>query len=176
MAGTAESADEPGAIYGPLDSATPHIRLLRLLKGRHDDPVSGELFQVALNQTPEVKYEALSYIWGNQELAHQIHVNGQPLNIGEILYSALYTLREMDKDRILWIDAICINRHDDSEVSHQIRLMGDIYQRSQDVIVYLGPETPEYKLVLEYMHQLEKVLDERGYAKLPVPDEESKDS
>ncbi|KAF2122581.1 heterokaryon incompatibility protein-domain-containing protein [Lophiotrema nucula] len=39
---------------------------------------------------------------------------------------------------LLWVDAICINQTSISERSHQVNLMRDIYQRSQETSVWLG--------------------------------------
>jgi len=40
----------------------------------------------------------------------------------------------------LWVDALCINQHDLQEKSDQVRMMGEIYRRSWNVMVWVGPE------------------------------------
>lgn len=51
-----------------------------------------------------------------------------------------------DKDRLVWIDAICINQHDVDERNHQIALMRRIYTSAFRTIICIGdlqsPERP----------------------------------
>ncbi|KAI3317237.1 heterokaryon incompatibility protein-domain-containing protein [Xylariaceae sp. AK1471] len=42
----------------------------------------------------------------------------------------------------VWIDAICINQHDDVERAKQVKLMGNIYHRASTVKIWLGKEQP----------------------------------
>lgn len=54
------------------------------------------------------------------------------------LESAWGHLRYEDRNRILWVDAVCINQIDEREKIHQIRLMGRIYRQAVQVCVWLG--------------------------------------
>jgi hypothetical protein len=58
------------------------------------------------------------------------------------LEGALRHLRELHKaDRhgfVLWIDALCINQKDVKERTSQVQMMGKIYARGEEVVVYLG--------------------------------------
>lgn len=54
------------------------------------------------------------------------------------LESTLRHLRSRTHDTLLWIGALCINQANDSERTHQVNLMGNIYRSSQGVLVYLG--------------------------------------
>jgi hypothetical protein len=42
----------------------------------------------------------------------------------------------------LWLDAVCINQDDKAEVRQQILLMGQIYTKATQVVVWLGREVP----------------------------------
>jgi hypothetical protein len=53
---------------------------------------------------------------------------------------ALRVLRS-DAERVLWVDALCINQKNESEKSHQVKMMGDIYSGAQQVLTWLG--TPD---------------------------------
>ncbi|KAL7910530.1 heterokaryon incompatibility protein domain-containing protein [Trichoderma velutinum] len=55
-------------------------------------------------------YEALPYTWGEAKTFQYIEVNGQKLGITENLYFALKNFRYPHKDRMLWVDAICIGQ------------------------------------------------------------------
>lgn len=54
--------------------------------------------------------------------------------------SALRRLRDQSHERILWIDAICIDQRNSSERSHQVELMAEIYSNASQVLAYLGEE------------------------------------
>lgn len=55
--------------------------------------------------------------------------------------SILTRLRLSDSPRYIWADAICINQRNKSEISLQMTLMREIYQRATRVIVWLGEDT-----------------------------------
>ncbi|KAI0103928.1 heterokaryon incompatibility protein-domain-containing protein [Nemania sp. FL0031] len=83
----------------------------------------------------EVRYEALSYEWGNPRLCHSITVNGVQYPVRDNLFRALRQLRT-DRDRYLWVDALCINQSDNDEKSTQVRRMLAIYQKASKVVIW----------------------------------------
>lgn len=95
--------------YKRLDLGTDAIRLIRILKG-YDGPIECEMFETRLNRVKGVLYEALSYVWGAEESTKQIWVNGCLFTVTENLYEALSNLQQSGEDRLLWIDAICIDQ------------------------------------------------------------------
>lgn len=99
--------------YKRLDHSTDAIRLIRILKG-HKDPIECEMFETCLDQVEGVPYEALSYVWGNKESTNKILVDGYPFTVTENLFEALSNLRQFGEDRLLWIDAICIDQSHDA--------------------------------------------------------------
>lgn len=96
--------------YNRIDLATDAIRLVRLLTGDEGQPIKCEIFETYLHQVEGVPYEALSYVWGNKQSADVICLDGCPFEVTENLYEALTHLRRPDQDRVLWIDAICIDQ------------------------------------------------------------------
>lgn len=58
----------------------------------------------------------------------------------ENLSAALRDLRLKYEPRILWIDALCINRDDITGRNNQVARIGDIYRNTTRVIVWLGRE------------------------------------
>lgn len=96
--------------YNRIDLATDAIRLVRLLKGDNDQPVECEIFETYLHQAEGVPYEALSYVWGTRHSEEIISVDGCLFEVTENLNQALVYLRRPDEDRVLWIDAICIDQ------------------------------------------------------------------
>ncbi|KAL2068382.1 hypothetical protein VTL71DRAFT_16480 [Oculimacula yallundae] len=120
---------------------TPHhcfIRLLTLLRGSEPDVVKCTLQVTKLADAPP--YEALSYVWGDPDPPDYIMCNGHRKSVTPNLGSALKHLRFRDRDRLMWIDALCINQNDLVERSSQVRLMRDIYSRPWRVLVWLGDD------------------------------------
>ncbi|XTI91506.1 hypothetical protein V2W45_1495260 [Cenococcum geophilum] len=114
--------------YEPIDLGGPAFRLLRLIRGKELDikgeeldikceldiegeelDIECELFQAWLYDDSAIRYEALSYTWGGTEMTKYIKINGRGLSVTENLFWALGHLRSRDADRILWVDAVCIN-------------------------------------------------------------------
>lgn len=111
-------------------------RLLTLCKGSGDDPIQCSLATVDLEQNP--RYEALSYCWGPPDNPGQIYLAKRTREVRENLWWALWHLRRGYEDRILWVDALCINQTNVAERNHQVGLMGRIYSQAFGVIVWLG--------------------------------------
>jgi hypothetical protein len=143
-------------IYDPLDLAQPTIRLARLLRGESDD-IQCEIFQAWLNRPEDlIPYEALSYTWGSTHLTDNVNINGSNLAVTQNLYLALEYLRFKDEDRILWIDGLCIDQKNDKEKGHQVQQMGNIYHRSERVIMWLGLGTYETNVIMDSVKLLEE--------------------
>jgi hypothetical protein len=93
-------------------------------------------------------FEALSYAWGSDSYHHVVYVDSptaegvspMTMSIRKNLANALSHLRYADRDRVLWIDAICINQHDLQERGLQVPRMTDIYKYANRVVVWLGTE------------------------------------
>jgi hypothetical protein len=92
-------------------------------------------------------YQALSYVWGSQEQPYRAIVQdarGVPIGylpLTSNLNHALHDLwRAKDlKEKVFWIDQICIDQDNDEEKNHQVAMMGRIYKSANSVITYLGP-------------------------------------
>jgi thiamine pyrophosphate-dependent acetolactate synthase large subunit-like protein len=52
-------------------------------------------------------------------------------------------------ERILWVDAICINQHDNDEKGQQVQSMAKIYAKASRVIVWLGEAADNSDQALE---------------------------
>ncbi|KAK0717950.1 heterokaryon incompatibility protein-domain-containing protein [Lasiosphaeria miniovina] len=83
-------------------------------------------------------YEALSYVWGDSDEPYTVSMNGCDFAVTANLHAALLRLRDAVFERILWVDAICINQTDDKEKESQIGYMAEIYSKASRVIVWLG--------------------------------------
>ncbi|RDW57510.1 hypothetical protein BP6252_13770 [Coleophoma cylindrospora] len=90
--------------------------------------------------SPEIQYEALSYVWGSDELSETLRLPGGHLKITPSLASALKGLRLDNKPRTLWVDAVCINQSDDLEKGSQVAKMAAIYRNASGVLAWLGED------------------------------------
>jgi hypothetical protein len=142
--------------YEQLNLGGPSIRLVRLRRGDAED-IECELFEARLGKTGEsmVPYEALSYHWGVNQLNEVIIANGKKMYITSNLYYALRNLRLPKTDRILWIDAICIDQSNVRERGHQVRQMGDIYKQAERVLFWLGRSTYQTNILLDSLHEVQ---------------------
>ena len=64
--------------------------------------------------------------------------DGIDINVGGELYMALKRLRYVDRKRVLWVDAICINQEDLEERKVHVQFMGQIYTKAKKVLIWLG--------------------------------------
>jgi hypothetical protein len=103
--------------YEKLPPGCGAIRLLKLLPSRDKQTVPlCELVVVRDSDADHKKYDALSWCWGTQEKSAYIHIVTEHGTLISVMYiqpnllSALIALRSSTKQRLLWIDAICINQ------------------------------------------------------------------
>jgi hypothetical protein len=78
----------------------------------------------------------------------------ETLSITQNLSTALRYLRKPATNRVVWIDAICINQDDIHERSLEVARMGFIYNKARQVIVWLGPHTENSELAIETLRSL----------------------
>jgi len=84
------------------------------------------------------------------------------LTVTQNLYVALKHLRRKEDNRIIWMDAICINQtpeEDDMEKGIDVARMGTIYRRASLVVIWLGPEADNSSLGIEVLRSLGKDVE-----------------
>ncbi|KAK4189849.1 heterokaryon incompatibility protein-domain-containing protein [Podospora australis] len=131
------------------------IRLLRLSKGRGQEPLHGALEAHHLKYFPE--YEALSYTWadasGNSSRTKKLYL-GEEWSVFPITPNcdaALRRLRLPTKERHIWVDSVCIDQFNIEERSHQVQLMPVIYATAERVLIYLGEDEPELDMKSKHL-------------------------
>ena len=123
------------------------IRLLKLLPGKLGSDLVGVLVHARLKDDPE--FEAVSYTWadesGNADATVNFFIQSTEkiLKITRNCAAALRRFRDPDKERLLWIDSICIDQQNLLERSEQVDLMTSIYSQAQRVLVFVGDLTIE---------------------------------
>jgi hypothetical protein len=128
--------------YHPLDAEKKEIRLLTIQPGEWDDVVRCRLDTVSLDEKPV--YEALSYVWGGSvdEPAERagIIVDAVGTMVTVNLQRALRRLRDAKSDRVMWVDALCINQGDAAERGHQVGKMNAVFSSCSRCMIWLGEE------------------------------------
>ena len=138
--------------YPVINSLHDEIRLLRLLPGSQNAKICCHLFVASLNDKPY--YEALSYVWGNASDRRNISLGVHNFSVTANLEKALRHLRSCDKERVLWVDALCINQSDIEEKQLQIQKMRSIYHSAQQVLAWTGEADGESNEVLHLLNYL----------------------
>ncbi|KAK6824310.1 hypothetical protein RU639_005018 [Aspergillus parasiticus] len=155
----------PPFTYPTLPQELYTTRMIRLLP--HEDksaPIQCELFNYDLSETGDGMhlYQALSYVWGSEMKPESIILNGCIFHVTANLHAALSHLRNRQFEKILWVDAICINQDEEdqgNEKSKQIPLMRTIYAQAERVIVWLGDATENGDKALEVIRCLAEEQD-----------------
>lgn len=130
-------------LYLPLERERRNIRLLRATRLAQSETeqtgFAAQVVHVDLDDDPT--YLAISYAWGDKSVVgHFLDPSGTetPLGYSQVILDILNTLVPPDETLYLWIDAICINQEDPDERASQVTIMGDIYRKAQQVIIFLG--------------------------------------
>jgi hypothetical protein len=106
--------------YKPIGLEGPAFCLLRQLKG-DNDPIQGQLFDSKLPLPEDVRdYAALSYTWGSKSRLYEIVINRSKITVTKNIYLVLRDLCYQEKDRILWIDTLCIDQNNIKERGEQV--------------------------------------------------------
>lgn len=140
----------------------PDAQWLRILRVEPAPRGSDEMVKCVLEHTDDAKsdthgfsddlahlygYEALSWCWGlgdnNQSIRITKDNRAYHWPVYAHLYEALLALRDTERPRYLWIDAICINQADIPERNLQVSKMSDIYGDARNVCIWLGKATRE---------------------------------
>jgi hypothetical protein len=142
--------------YVPLQYADS-IRLLTLLPGDFDSPIQISIAEVRSKDNHS--YEALSYTWATEDgdcrRSSQIKCDDTRIWVTKSCELALRYLRKSDTNRILWVDAICINQKDLNERGHQVGIMRDVYSKATEVLIWLGEASKDFSAPLPINHSAE---------------------
>lgn len=161
-----EHGDVSCGLYQPLMSG--ETRVLELFPAQLDTPLQGALHIVSVdfahpsqdegggrtytrhtNHAISLKtekpfwYTALSYVWGPPRFDEVFQLDHGLIKITSSLASVLHRLKSSQHSIYLWVDQICVNQLDNREKEQQIPLMGEIYTKATNTIIWLGDENDE---------------------------------
>jgi hypothetical protein len=107
------------------------IRLVKICPGDPDEEICCTRRSVPFTgKDGPPKYNALSYVWGDDKDTSGITLDNDPFDVTRNLYAALRHLRDTGQTRNFWIDAICIDQTNKEEQSEQVKIMKQIYERA----------------------------------------------
>jgi hypothetical protein len=140
--------------YDNLDRNKDEIRLIVLRAGRSSHPIHCHIVSTALQSAPG--YTALSYTWatesGDINTSQTIQIESSSvwqgptiLKVTKNCEAALVQLRQVDRDRTVWVDSNSINQMQIQERNHQVGLMGKIYEMAETVEICNCDAAHEYK-------------------------------
>jgi S-adenosylmethionine:diacylglycerol 3-amino-3-carboxypropyl transferase len=125
------------------------IRLMTIEPGDWDDDITCSLQSTSLDDLHE--YEALSYVWGDANVTRSILLDGHSFQATTNLESALRHLRLRAEPRMMWIDAICIDRSNVGERGSQVQQMRQIYQQASRTMIWLGEGSEKKRMVFGFL-------------------------
>ncbi|KAF4345743.1 het-domain protein [Fusarium beomiforme] len=145
--------------YAPIK--LNQIRLLKLV--HHEASIAAVLKTFSLNE-PLPPFHSLSYAWATDGTPltknWNILINKQELAVLDSLrpfFDALRSKGESLGGRWWWIDSICINQADLEERAQQVKHMQHIYCHADQVITWLGEESPDSNLAMTFIKHVDKI-------------------
>lgn len=157
-----------------------NIRLIRILPLRVPDPYSRLEIILVSRPLNGADYDALSYVWGDPAVQHEIICNGQSMRIGTSLMEALISRRVISAVSLdaggsgtkktaqqgifrewVWADAICINQSDVIEKTEQVRMMTEIYSNAGQVNIWLGMHKDGDREAIAFLVDLWNLFQDR---------------
>lgn len=149
--------------YEPLSA-----RCIRLLSLELDESSVSLRFAISVHSIDtRPVYKALSYVWG--DASDRVNVfaldekgNEWTISVTKNLYHALRQLRAGGCDYYIWPDAICINQGDNEEKTTQVRMMTEIYARTQQVLGWLGESAPGHGGGFDILKDIVRICKAEG--------------
>lgn len=146
-------------LWEPLPSER-HIRLLNIYSFQGDtDATKQELLECSLEiarlEAVKETYEALSYAWDDEEEEEEgkgvIVCDGLEILVWKNLYQALSRLQQRTPwghVQKIWVDTLSIAQYNVEERQRQILLMGEIFSRASQVLIWVGEQDAASRYVI----------------------------
>lgn len=133
------SIDRLNKLYASCKLAQPSasIRCLTIAKGAGHGRLRAQLnvYHFAPGKSQVPPYYAISYTWGDPNGKLPLLINGIRLWISANAHKALMDVRSEHEDRVVWIDALCIDQDNETERNAQVAVMRKIYSHATGMSV-----------------------------------------
>jgi len=155
--------------YEPINTDKRDIRLLVVhpASSTTTDLVQCSFHPISLFTRDQIPaYKTISYTWGDPTPNAHILIENLPLAVPTNAEKAIRYFRLPDTERLIWIDAACINQRDlEGEKGPHIRYMSLVYSKGEGNLVYLGEDEDglaevAFRLVREVRDRRVSVLDD----------------
>ncbi len=102
---------------------------------------------------PDKDYEASSYVWVESTKGRVVNVSGIIMPVTDNLWQALAGFRYLNRERVLWVDALCIDQSNKSEPFDQVSYMNAIYSKASFVEIWLGGPEEDIEVALKLIKE-----------------------
>nr|POF19961.1 hypothetical protein CFP56_52210 [Quercus suber] len=163
-------------LYEPLDPTSADKRLVTVLPDNPDEhnPIHCRMEVFPQMGYRDVKYVALSYLWGAEEDVSTILVNDTEITVRRNLHDFLVWwrrwLRDPNRDKdiplLLWIDALSINQNNLKERAREVKKMGLIYTNAKMTLVWSGKNATLTPLIPSHLPNSADIQDSAIYQHL----------
>jgi hypothetical protein len=159
------------------------IRLLELPLGTDDEELHCRFYTASSND-PDLRFLALSYVWGSDQKTHVLKTQDGDIPITTSLHSALTHIRRLADPfkgvlRTIegcsgpflprfWVGAVCINQEDNVEKSQQVQDMDEIFGKAERVIVFLDQGSKSSDLAIRTLRRVAKPVSEEQEVALSI--------
>jgi hypothetical protein len=117
----------------------------------------------AIQPTRGITYNAVSYTWTRGKQAMPVLVaqgNGQyEARVDQDQFQLLKNLRRLDRPRILWLDALCVNLTDLVDRDQRIPLIGKIFSLARKTYIWLGEKTEDAEPAFHFVKEIAQKMD-----------------
>lgn len=130
---------------------TSTIRLIKVCRNRVNGCIACRIYHFDKKQLGNVKYHALSYVWGDPTPTRQVYLRDQetdwhPFPLHENLWQFLdHAWRHKRFGRLFWTDRLCLDQNSHEEISQQVPRMRAIYRNAELVEIWLKLGKEEQK-------------------------------
>jgi hypothetical protein len=136
------------------------IRLLKVFVTSDSHHYSYQLVHTTIHDAPP--FQAVSYVWGNASRENQLLLADQSfMLLNHNLHCALPQLSKFATG-YLWIDQLSIDQSSLVERNHQVKIMGQIYKKSNDVLIWVNEELNMSKELNELFNRIDLWVADRN--------------
>lgn len=143
--------------YRPLSTPST-IRLIEVMRDKVDGCIAYMLYTFDMQNCPDTKYKALSYVWGHPTKSRRVFLayhgdeQWRPYPLHENHWRFLNSAWQRELfGQLFWTDYLCLNQNDDGEVAQQIPRMGSIYSNADQVLACIQLSKGHHRRVLRYL-------------------------
>ncbi|KAH8629602.1 hypothetical protein IG631_16859 [Alternaria alternata] len=158
-----------------LPNPATHIRLLIVFACGQADVSDIQISLISVPFLDAPAYHAVSYTWGDSGSEEDITIcnsdNGdskdrsndrRQMTVRKNCANVLRQLAHFKTANYYWVDAICIDQINDTEKSHQVAMMGEIFSRADCVLSCVGMHEDDSKFMADTLRSFDTYLASYG--------------